>query len=984
MKKNDKLIVILGALCIVLASFGIFFYAPTDEKVSTMNADEIYAISGSMSRIPDAVSVSDDCPFYPLIATPLAVHYDTNGGQEIIPLYIENLDDPSTAVTKVKYQLGLSGTDEYVIDGSKSAKEVSLEIAQNFWESSEAVLLIEDNESGYNLGVIATPIASYLSIPIIVTDEIDSEVTEVLIGLGVKSTIICGKNLEGYGNVLRFESVEEIVDATIDLLLEKFGDIDYVTLTNPIDAWPPEVLDSKEFNFEPRTINSLSLNKLTSAVKALLKGYQTQWTFTIPKDYKYALIKFEGINHEVDDIEEFGDAVEFSITSNSKDAPTGTVITGGTGGAGNPIRDASGKIISDRLLQESVLYDQGGVECTVKVASGSWSIKETGEVSANVIVEKLGDPVYPLMKGLSGIAPYLTAYHKGIVFGKPEFAFTADDDVITDKGETCPGFYVPRRNAPLVPLLNKHMFDKVHDPLNNLLAKLADIPLDDDRDLENLQSYYKDSPVYIALVGGGTVLPNYIYQNHVEPVGDIDGDGTDDTSYWVGAGTPSDVIYGNIDPIRYDWSNQANDVYSEYPFMENIVGRITGWDAQDASALVARSVFYDDIVSNLEGWKDNFALLVGGGQDFQTPPVRHAVANVLGQLSDPGEPLKLFTGYTEQCMLRTRDQVAEPLGFTVQTALYEEAMRKGLSDSALDEIKQVNFFNKLFFNKRQVEKLAGDGYVYGGEFMESSNFIFSNGHGCQNHYGMAGDDLTAAGIGLPIIQGKFIQEILKKTVVSILGGFTGPGADLSKVGDYGTRDVSNMDLGPSFMWLESCICGKIDGVYPKASSAQAHLHAGLVVMISASTGSNIGGGYLEPKNMKLDITPLVNLKYLKNKMIDWKNEQYDPAHFGFKIYGDLCKDLRENDVSIGLAFRNAINNYLLSSEEIDWEVWWTPPLISTGNVLLDAELNQNNELYRPMSSSGKGPMMDSKYVSFQEYLLFGDPALNLYEPINEG
>ncbi len=386
-------------------------------------------------------------------------------------------------------------------------------------------------------------------------------------------------------------SIDDVINATIAILREKFGTIDYISITNPIDAWPPEVLDEKIFNFGPVTIKSISMDKLPQAALALITGSPSVGTFTIPSDYKYALIKFEGINHELDGVEEFGDTVDFSVTSNSEDAPTQWVITGATGTAGNPVRDESGRIIKDRLLQEVVLYDQGGVECTI-TAQGSWAILKDGKASANVVVQKLDNPVYPLMESLSSISPYLTAYHKGIVFGKPDFAFTADDDIITDKGETCPGFYVPRRNSDLTPSSNRHFFDNIHNPINDLLAKLADIPLEDDRDIEFLQKHYKNNPVYIALVGGATVLPNYFYQNHVEPFGDVDGDGIDDTVYWVGGGTPSDVLYGNIDPVRYDWSNLANDVYTEYPFMENIVSRITGWDAQDASALVVRSLFY--------------------------------------------------------------------------------------------------------------------------------------------------------------------------------------------------------------------------------------------------------------------------------------------------------------------------------------------------------------------------------------------------------
>jgi peptidase C25-like protein len=977
MNKNDKLVVIFGVIILIVASVGIFIYGENDITAEAGEITDVLEISGELKNTPDSIITSDNNPFFPLIATPIAVHYDSEGMQSIIPLYVSNLTEPSKAVTRLRCsQLEQYSLNEHIIKDDASPKQISLDCAEQFWEKSNAALIMSMNQSGYTLGVLATPIASYLSIPVIVTDEIDADVTRVLQDIGVTHTIICGEYLSGYGKEIHLNSVDEVINATSTIIKDKFGTIDYIAITNPVDAWPPTVLAEEKFSFGPITLKSISMNKITKAVVALLTSESEIGTFQIPKDYKYALIKFEGVNNDIEGVEDFGDSVDFSVTLVDKgDAPTDWVITGSTGTAGNPIRDESGTIIKDRILQESVLYDMGGKKCLI-TAQGSWSILTQGDVSAEVTVQKLENPVYPLMKSLSSVAPYLTAYHKGLVFGKPEFAFTADDDVITDKGQTCPGFYVPRRNSPLTPLSNKHMFDVVHAQINDLLADLAGITIDDDRDLEILQDHYKDDPICIALVGDATVLPNLFYQNHVEPFGDVDGDGEDDTVYWVGGGTPSDVIYGNIDPIEYDWSNLANDVYTEYPFMENVVSRITGWDAQDASALVIRSLFYSEIIDKLGQWKDNFGLLVGGGQDFQKPLIRQILFENILHMVSAGEPMKVATGYGEQSLLRTEIEVAEPLGFNVQTAFFEEAMREGLSDEALTEIKQATIFNRLFFNKNQVRRLAGEGNVKGGEIYESSNFIFSNGHGCQNFYGMGGNDLTASGLFGPIF-----KKIIIETAIPALGGFMGPGGDLSKVGDYTCREVSDMELGPSFMWLESCICGKIDGVYPKVSATQTHLHAGLATMVSSSTGSNIGGGYLNPKNMKYDNPITTNLKYLKNKFIDWKNEEFDEAHFGFKLYGDLCEDLRKNDVSIGLAFRNSRNNYF-TQEELEWEVWWTPPLIRTGNAELDQELQG---LYSSTtSSSGKGPMIESKYVTYQEYLLFGDPALNLYEPINEG
>jgi hypothetical protein len=987
MMKNDKIIVVVGVAVIIFAAIGIYYWVPQEAQAQSVTSHDFLDITGNLKGMPGSITVSDSCPFYPLIATPLAVNYDENGKQMVIPMYVMNFTSPSTAITRLQEQLQNNKEPE-IIPGDETPEHASLRIAQTYWDSSEAAVIIEDSESGYMLGVPVTPIASYLRIPVIVAEDMNSDVISVLTDLGVKKTIVCGDNIKGYGSYVRFNTPEEVVNASIIVVEQKLHEtVEYITLTNPIDAWPPQVLASEEWDFGPTTLKSSSMSQLLGTLMGTLTGrVSVTWNFVIPKDYKYALIKFTGVNHDSEDCESMGDRASFMMGPNIEGVPAGLqkfeVNPGGTNAGGIPIRDASGNIIKDMVYSESVVYGRGGVEYIIS-ATGSWLVKKQGDVSAHVVVEKLDSPLYPMMPNLSSVAPYLTAYHQGIIFAKPEFAFTADDDKITNRGKTCPGLYVGGKNPALVPISNKHFFDEIHDPLNALLANLADITIVDDRDIKTLRDYYAGNPVYIALVGDATVLPNYYYQNHAEPVGDIDGDGVDDTTYYNGGGTPSDVLYGNIDPVRYDWSNLATDVYSEndenYPFLENIVGRITGWDSQDADALILRSVFYDEITSDMNTWKDNYGLVIGGGQDFQKPLVRYVIFGDLLNMIKRGEPMKAFTGYAEMTYKRAIHDVVEPLDFNLQGALYEEGMAKGLSEETLQEVKTNNLVNRLLFEKWQVRRLAGEGVVHGGEIFETSNFLFVNGHGNQFLFGVGGNDIVAAGLGGPLIKALMIQ-----TVVPIAGGFIGPGGDLSAAGEYNTRTVSNMNLGPSFMWLESCICGKLDGLYARVNIGQSLLHAGVASLIASPTGSNIGGGYLEPKTTKYDFPIQTYLKYIRAKS-QWKRGIFPEAHFGEKIYENLCMELEKSNCSIGFALRESRNRYL--EEDAPWLLWWSPPLnIHTGDVFLDLMYAKNGyaDFYKTAASKGLSPMMESKFVSFQEYILFGDPALNPYEPCNEG
>jgi hypothetical protein len=173
MKKYDKIIAISGAFILILAGLGIYFWVEEEPVVASANIEDLLLVSSKLTDIPKAIAISDECPFYALISTPVAVNFDKDGNQHIIPFYIENLEETSTALTKAEDQIGFTITNEY---SDLSAKNFSLYIAEKYWESSEGVLIIQNNESGYNLGVPATPLASYLSIPVIVTDKIDMEV----------------------------------------------------------------------------------------------------------------------------------------------------------------------------------------------------------------------------------------------------------------------------------------------------------------------------------------------------------------------------------------------------------------------------------------------------------------------------------------------------------------------------------------------------------------------------------------------------------------------------------------------------------------------------------------------------------------------------------------------------------------------------------------------------------------------------------------
>ena len=80
------------------------------------------------------------------------------------------------------------------------------------------------------------------------------------------------------------------------------------------------------------------------------------------------------------------------------------------------------------------------------------------------------------------------------------------------------------------------------------------------------------------------------------------------------------------------------------------------------------------------------------------------------------------------------------------------------------------------------------------------------------------------------------------------------------------------------------------------------------------------------------------------------------------IAHDYILDLIENDSTTGMALRDAKNAYL--PQDANSTFLWTPPL--------------GDKLY----SEGGTKTLDKKYVAIHEFVLYGDPAFNPYEPVN--
>ncbi|MCD6481103.1 MAG: hypothetical protein J7L31_02380, partial [Thermoplasmata archaeon] len=697
----------------------------------------------------------------------------------------------------------------------------------------------------------------------------------------------------------------EAYEYVMEFVKDKFGEVGYIVMSNPLDITKPRVLDSVEYEFT-QTIPSVAIlpaQSLYVASQALLgKDLFGVHEFEIPDNYTYARVKIDLINLDSENAKELGDGLFLMVMN-----PEGRIYAYTATGAGLPEYDDNGDIVTDKVHYEFIVGNETG-KYTVRVI-GRWFADVKGSYDLKIKVESIDKPIDPLMEDLSSLAPYLASYHRGIVFALDNFAFAGRN-----------GMAQPGDNPDIIEDCNSHIME-IHSKLNSLLTDISDLP----NDLYAVWQHYREHPIYIGILADTNMIPMYYFKNP-------------DSADMMGWGVPSDFIYGDIDPKMGD---MENDTFTFYPFQENAVGRITGYNAEDCSALIARTVFYDDIISSLGEWKNTATVQTGCGLEFQWIPVLTTIMNVI---LGSEEPTKWPSGESFFINLRLCHDLEEG-GYTVKRTHLLASQREGFENLA-------QYGRKYFLFPRFYEMISGDN-VKGGKYQEESNIIFVFNHGF--YYLYESGDILLEARGFPPF--------------TTISRFYPMGSGLSAKGTYDVRNVCNMDFGPGIIFVESCITARIDGLQPENCLSQAYLHAGMNGYIGA-TRVTADPGYLEPGLIfeGFGAWGFINATlHLKLK------GEYPEPHFGAVIAEDFILDVTRNDSTAGMALRDARNRYL--PKDANSTFLWTPPLISTGFPMVDMDM------YNALTHKFEyGKYMDKKYHCFHEFNLYGDPAFNPWSP----
>jgi hypothetical protein len=606
---NKKVI----ALVIVgMIAAGAVYYVLVElakSEYHEISIQDVLGYTSTRNSIEDVVITSDQDPLLSLVATPAACWYNIAGTEDqasrsdsymsrhgLKPFFIGANGELNTiqyrTIDYLEYKssmvLGsMKSTDTKETFRAKGPlSQVSLMVAEHVYASSAGALIIENNQKGYELGTVAAPIASYLNIPIIIIDPFTSysTITSKLDDLYVKYVIIASENANKIAGKLGFDAILletpcEINDNVLQVIKNRFGEINYITMTNPADilTMNKESVDEQVIQAE---VNNLKVQ--TGRTESDIIG-ESEHTFdiTVPDGINRIQIYINFTSIESTTLDPLKSSIEiepyifgYLYDSNnelSAFAPSFSYDVGK-----DYLETQVYNVPGNYKLVVDVYYGTKGFSTYAGTTFGISSINAKYDV--RVITTTQTTPHLAWYPKMSMMAGYLTASHGGLVLGDPFFELTTEDYAVEAEGYSTGPYYT----TGLHPAVNSRVAYVV-ESLNHTIESLLKYDLGDG---------YLNGPAWLAVLAGPNMIPQYYETKEASWV--------EDSIY--GVGWPTDN--------KYNFDHTVSN------------SRVLGRDVGDISALIARTLFYEPYVEghskiikeqygNTEEWKNNFHFLAG-------------------------------------------------------------------------------------------------------------------------------------------------------------------------------------------------------------------------------------------------------------------------------------------------------------------------------------------------------------------------------------
>jgi len=216
------------------------------------------------SKNCNCVIISDSDPYFGILGAVFACQYPKEENDSLLPLMVARNNQLTEKqiiflknYTNQPIPLFLGKTDEPdFFDGTSivgSAPDVSLQLARMMFKTTDAALILPYNSNReYQLSLIASPLASYLNMPLFLVDNNSNEIDTLLISLNVSTLYVVGKSAHNWPveKQVFLQSIEDIHSLLLDVIKQRFNGLRYLTLTNPSDVIPVH-----GFNQQKRYIN---------------------------------------------------------------------------------------------------------------------------------------------------------------------------------------------------------------------------------------------------------------------------------------------------------------------------------------------------------------------------------------------------------------------------------------------------------------------------------------------------------------------------------------------------------------------------------------------------------------------------------------------------------------------------------------------------------------------------------------------------------
>ncbi|MEM4729847.1 MAG: C25 family cysteine peptidase [Thermoplasmata archaeon] len=624
--RRKEMALLIVVILVLAGGLLLITRPPTAPPVERATIDDL--LSSKSTRAPvdyDGVFTPLNSGFLALVATPIACYYE-GSTETIVPLLVvgENMETQDHGISRSVLRFleaypmskGIAigaipcvGSCHRDTIDMGSVVGTSLAAAERFWTRSDGAILIKEDQEGYNLGVIATPLASYLNIPVIIVKK-TSDAIPTLKRLGVRYVLECGR-LEPYKRTWQFRSVEEINEAIAlgvkasdgevkSVLKTRLGtNCTYITLTNPIDSHHPRVLETNVSFFEGTLISKDTGSTYYPTAE------DPCHELIIPDDWNYTNVIIDSYmpfttspdprrNPDLDGQRMY---VYFGLDEN-RDNAMDKMEFFAPSLAYESVRDSSGNAVAAHAYMEHPIFHPGRhivqiagtlhMQFPVNLPFEPPLSPPTTTYNITVTVQRLEDPIFPYIHNMSSMAPYLTAHRRGVVIGRAEWAVNGEGPGVTcscDPLTSEEGMLKANNASELVKM-----------DLNAFLARLEGLEPGDYSALAVRYAGKLPEAFPVAILGDPSMVPWFYYPTA----------GQEDVEQ-EGLGIPSDNFYADIDA---DPANPPFELDGSEPSMELAIGRVIGWDVQDQSALIARTFFYESIIDTFEGhsgrsWKES-------------------------------------------------------------------------------------------------------------------------------------------------------------------------------------------------------------------------------------------------------------------------------------------------------------------------------------------------------------------------------------------